>query len=680
MTSSRLRLPGRWNSVVAALLGAAVVVGAYSNHFHNGFHFDDNHVIEENLFIRSLSNVGSFFTDASTFSAVPANQTYRPLLTLSYALDYRLAGGLNPVVFHVTQLLLHLLVGAGMVLLGLRIMDRADPRPENRSLAWFAGVFFCVHTANTEAVNYLSSRSDVLSTLGIVASFVSYLYLPRSRRFHLYLLPMVLGALAKPPAVMFAPLLLVYILLFEEELPLPDVLKAESGAKVWGALLRAAPALLLGVAAFSFVEGMNPAEQTYGGAGRIDYLRTQPWVWFHYLQLFLVPAGLTADTDWKIIQSWTDPRVFAGTVLVLALAWTILRTSRIRQWRPVSFGLAWFALGLLPSSSIFPLAEVANEHRIYLPFAGLVLAGVWTAANVARRGTASTGGRIPPIWVAMALVLLGAHVAGTVVRNRVWRTEETLWADVVAKSPENGRAWMNYGLTQMELGRLEEAKSDFLTAEALSPYYAPLHTNLGIVTHALGDTPGADGYFLRALELRPDYPAGHHFYGRYLVQAGRAAEAIEHLREAVAESPSYIAPRRLLLRLYYVMGSRDEVEKLAAGILSVAPGDLEARAFLDDRPPIPGSGPDAYERGVALTTAGEHLEAGVAYRRYLAEVGDDADAYNNLGWSLAQIGFDALASVSFEQAVALRPEDEGARQNLTWIRERMAARGENPIF
>ncbi|MDP2957669.1 MAG: tetratricopeptide repeat protein [Longimicrobiales bacterium] len=682
-TPTSVRSPGRKSFATAAVLGMTVVLGAYANYFANGFHFDDSHVIEENLYVRSLGNAGRFFTDATTFSAAPANQTYRPLLSLSYALDYRIGGGLDPVAFHVTQLFLHLLVGAGLVLLFSRIMDSVEPRPGNRYLALFAGVFFCVHTANTEAVNYLSSRSDVLSTLGIVGAFVTYLYIPRSRRFHLYLIPMFLGAMAKPPAVMFAPLFFTYLLLFEEELPLPEVLKPESGAKVWGALLRAAPALLLGVLAFFFVEGMNPEAQTYGGAARLDYLRTQPWVWLHYLQLFVIPAGLTADTDWSIIAFWTDARVFAGCVFIGVLVWGTLWTSSVRGWRPVSFGLAWFVLGLLPSSSVFPLAEVANEHRTYLPFAGLVLAAVWTAARFVReraRERAPTTGSFPTVWAFLATLLLGAHIMGTLVRNRVWRTEETLWADVVAKSPENGRAWMNYGLTQMEAGRFEEARTDFLRAEVLSPYYAPLKVNLGIVTYNLGDTSGADPYFLRALELRPNYPAGHYFYGRYLVEAGRAPEAIEQLREAVAQSPSYVPPRRLLLHLYYVMGARDEVEKLAADILDAAPGDTEAPAYLEDRPPISGDAANAYERGVELTRAGQHLEAGVAYRRYLAEVGDDADAYNNLGWSQAQIGLDALAAISFAQAVALRPDDEGARQNLAWIRERMAARGQTPIF
>ena len=96
------------------VLALAVLFAAYSNHFDNGFYFDDHHVIVENLYIRSLENFSLYFTDNQTFSNRPENSLYRPLLTLSYALDYWAGGGLDPVVFHRTQF--SLLVALGVLL------------------------------------------------------------------------------------------------------------------------------------------------------------------------------------------------------------------------------------------------------------------------------------------------------------------------------------------------------------------------------------------------------------------------------------------------------------------------------------------------------------------------------------------------------------------------------------
>src|ERR1700689_889971 len=83
-----------------ACIAAVAVCAAYANHFHNSFHFDDAHSIVNNVYIRSLRNIPLFLTDGRTFSSLPTNQTWRPLVSISLALDYRLGHGLDPLWFH----------------------------------------------------------------------------------------------------------------------------------------------------------------------------------------------------------------------------------------------------------------------------------------------------------------------------------------------------------------------------------------------------------------------------------------------------------------------------------------------------------------------------------------------------------------------------------------------------
>src|SRR5881394_3901057 len=88
------------------LLGSALLLGAllaaYANHFHNSFHFDDAHTVVNNASIRALRNVPLFFRDATTFSSLPSNQSYRPLVSTLVAIDYWLAHGLEPFWFHLS--------------------------------------------------------------------------------------------------------------------------------------------------------------------------------------------------------------------------------------------------------------------------------------------------------------------------------------------------------------------------------------------------------------------------------------------------------------------------------------------------------------------------------------------------------------------------------------------------
>src|SRR5712691_5360887 len=140
-----------------------------------------------------------------------------------------------------------IILGIMLFFFFLRLLNMAEVHWWNRYVALLTTVLFAVHTANTETVNYISARSELLSTMGVVGSFLIYLYLPQARRTYLYVLPMILGALAKTPAVMFAPLFLVYVLLFEKHLSAPDLLSSRSWRPVCKAVWVCLPAFLAGL-------------------------------------------------------------------------------------------------------------------------------------------------------------------------------------------------------------------------------------------------------------------------------------------------------------------------------------------------------------------------------------------------------------------------------------------------
>ena len=606
---------------LACAAAIALVAIVYANSLDNSFHFDDSHVIESNVYIRSLSNGPRFFTDAHTFSSLPQNATYRPLVTLTLALDFARGHGLNPRPFHVTQIVLLLITGAMLVAFFALLVGRWP--------ALLAATLFCVHTANTETMNLISARSELLSTIGLLGSFLLYQRSLFARRTLLYLVPLAIGALAKAPVVVFAPMLFAYAVLIDKEPPRR-------------ALRIAVPPLILGIALLVFLNAMNVRDWVGGGGSALQYILTQPFVWLHYARLFVLPVGLTADTDWRPFAQWYDTRAVAGFAFVALLIWAI------RRGRPlVAFGLTWFAIALVPTS-IFPLAEVANEHRVFFAFIGLVLA---LAAALPER-----------ILAVVAIVVILANAAGTYERNKAWRTEETLWADVVAKSPANGRAWMNYGLTQMSKGQYAQAKASFDRAAALTPNYSILEINQGIVEGQIGNRIAAEQHFRRALELRPDANA-HFYFARWLVGVGRGVEAIPHLREALAISPALIDARSLLIRVY---GAADDpsLGPLVDETRAIDPENASVDEVSRTWPTYDA----AFAAGLSAIQRRDWITAAIATRGALRHSPASADAFNNLGWSLQQLGFNDLAAGAYERALAIQPQFERARNNLIALR------------
>src|SRR6266403_3465575 len=202
---------------VATLGGAlllAALVAAYANHFNNSFHFDDAHTIVNNASIRELRNIPLFFRGATTFSSLPSNQSYRPLVSTLLAIDYSLGHGLQPFWFHLSIFALFVALTLLIAFVVHRLLERNATSSANGWIALAAAAWYGLHPANADTVNYIIASSEVISTLGVIASFAVYLAFPRVRRSCLYTVPAAIAILAKPTAAIFAVLFAIYRLLF----------------------------------------------------------------------------------------------------------------------------------------------------------------------------------------------------------------------------------------------------------------------------------------------------------------------------------------------------------------------------------------------------------------------------------------------------------------------------------
>jgi Flp pilus assembly protein TadD len=626
---------------VVCALALAVLLGAYANHFHNAFHFDDDHAILNNVYIRDIRNVPSFFRSPQTFSSLPANQSYRPLLTTTLALDYRLGGGLNPVAFHITSFAMFVAVCLALFVLYGLLMDRAWPHPWNRWAALVAASWYGLHTANAETVNYIIQRGEILSTLGVVLAVLLFARGGLTRRLGLYLIPAAAAVLAKEQGAMAAPIIFVYAALYERELSVVELLRPQRFLRVlrdtWPAFIVCAGIVLLGMRLSTTFAS--------GGTSRWSYLITQPFVIAHYAWSLLLPMNLSADSDWTPFTSVFDVRVLAGAVFVAGALAAAVAAARRPDTRPIAFGILWFFLALVPTSSVVPFAEVMNDHRMFFPFAGLTLAATWTVARVlmAREAAMRRSSWALPALAAVCVAVLLAHAYGTRQRNIVWRTEESLWLDVTNKSPANGRGLMTYGVLLMAKGDFDGADRYFARALQYTPQYSYLHVNIGVLKGAQGKRADAERHFREAQLDDPNNPVSYFYYARWLKSVGRTEEARLFAKRTVELSPGHLEGQ-LLLR---------ELEAQAS------PTPAAAMAQSDTRTPE-----QWLELSVARYRAGRYEECVEYSRRALQLRPDYAEAYNNICAAENARGRYADAISACERALQIRPSFEQARNNL----------------
>ena len=620
------------------VLGAfALLLLAYSNHFQNGFHFDDTHTIVDNPWVREVRNIPRYFADATTFSVLPANQSYRPVLQTTLAIDYALAGGYDPRTFQVTTFVWFFLQLSLIYLLALAVADRIRPdREANRATALLAAVIYALHPLCAETLNYVIQRGEILSAVGVIGSVVMYARAPALRRFGLYLLPLIFGALAKPPALIAPALLAVYVWLFEAGKP------GDHASRRWVATLKAVlPSVIVAIGLAVLIQSKLPETYIAGSASRPLYWLTQPFVVLRYALWLIAPIDLSADTDWAMVTGLSDPRVWYGVVFVAGLVWCAIWTSRSIELRPIAFGLWWFLLTLLPTA-VTPLAEVANSQRPFLSFVGLTIAAAWSV-HIWRSRVASPRRKL---WLAAATcAVLIASATGVYARNDVWRSEETLWRDVTMKSPTNGRGLMNYGLSLMERGDYNTAIVYFQRAVIYAPSYSLAHTNLAIAYGALSRWADADKEFQEGVKLAPADSRTHFYYGRWLRSIGRTADAVATLRLAASLNPFDPLPEPEL---------KQALADQAAGGDGPSPEQLLTLWLA------------AFQSGLFRDCMARAEEA-------LRLRPDYAEAYNNIAAAHNALGEWDAGIAAAERAVALKPDFMLARNNLAHARSQKLA-------
>jgi uncharacterized protein (TIGR02996 family) len=653
---------------IACLLVLAGIVLAYSNSFHDGFHFDDFHTIVDNPAIRSLHNVPRFFTDANTFSVLPSNRTYRPLVSASLALDYALSRGYQPLWFHLSTFLLFLCLLVLLNRLFRLVLDKAQLSRSNRWLALFATAWFGLHPAMAETIDYVIQRGDLYCTLGCVAALLLYARYPRLRRSGLYLVPYALAMLSKPTAAVFPLLLIVYVVFFEA----PEGLCSQ---RLRRGVVASIPAMALTALMLWLHAAMTPSSFVPSILSPWDYRLTQPFVWLRYTAELFLPLHLNVDSDLVPFHGLSS-RALAGLAFIAGLVVAIWLGVRRQRLYPIAFGLLWFVITQLPTS-LYPLSEVENDHRMFFSFPGLVLAVVWAIWLLLSRhfGTARLD-KLRPWLLGAAVVLLCLYGIGVHARNAVWRDEESLWRDDVQKSPHNGRGLMNYGLTQMNKGDYATALDCFTRALIYTPDYPTLEINLGIVYGAMADRGDAqraamaEHHFLRAITLAPHDDAAHAYYGRWLDQQGRTAEAIAQLQIAVALDPQRPLQRQLLLQAELHAGDAEGARQVALDTLATLPDDAMSLQVLQ-HPPGQDS---AYWINLSLAQYREQrYEQSIdSARKALAISPNSAEAYNNIGAAYGAMEQWNKAIDNDLQAVRLNPNLQIARNNLAWAQSHEA--------
>lgn len=496
-----------------ALAVAALAAAIFGDSVRNGFALDDEPLLISNPYLRDLGNAPRFFS-SDYWAPTQASGLYRPLVTLSYALD-RAVLGVSPAGHHAVNVALHALCSALVALLALCLFG--DLR-----VAAMTGALFAAHAVHAEvAASVAGGRPELLAACFGLLSLLAYAgwrgegASPRAHRLQLASYAAFAAALlCKESALAFAVgIPLVDWVSAEGGRGAPRVRDLASGRRMrvyagYAIVALAVVGLRIGALGAEALPPVRPLDNPLAVVPVAPRIATALWVAVRYAGLLVFPLHLSYDYSYAqipVVASVGDLRWLAGAAFVAAygafLAWAA------RRARAAFFAAAFSLAAFLPvSNAMVPIGTILAERLLYVPSIGFCLLVALALRAATRRATDSPRAA-SALLLSFTAIPVALHAARAFDRARDWRSESTLWLHDLRVAPMSAKVQSNAGAVLAEAGRHEEALGRFEAAIAIGPegYAEPLRGAV-LSLLALGRFEEAEAMYERAVRYGPRHP------------------------------------------------------------------------------------------------------------------------------------------------------------------------------
>ncbi|HYK07993.1 MAG TPA: tetratricopeptide repeat protein [Candidatus Eisenbacteria bacterium] len=555
------------------LILIAVTFLAYFSSLGNPFIWDDEQFITSNQYVQSF-DIEKIFTTNTVAGAGVVSNYYRPLTTLSFAIDTKIWSS-NVFGFHLANLLLH--IGAGIVLFGLLGELGISLLP-----SFFIALFFLIHPIQTEAVTYINSRGDSLYALFLFGSlwlFTKTLRLnPKSQNLNskqiqntkyqildttLVVFLFILSLLSKEIALAGIGLyFLVWWLtswssraksrdlkqnIQQKEFLISNfkfLMKTQNTKYVLsiiGAICIITMAyVVLRLTVLNFGNTLNfyGGENEYTRSLAIRLFTFCKVLWL-YVGLLVWPYPLHMERTVDLVRSFWSPWVW-GTIGLVGgvglVGWIELKKKRT-AW--ILFGMSWFLIMLIPSSGIIPINGILYEHWLYVPAVGffIMVYGLLQfliynfqfliKSQNTKYQIQNTFRKILYIFVILLCLL---YLFLTIRQNNLWADQVQFYRYTLSFAPDSARLHNNLGMTLANQGDVKGAIPEYKKALSLGYGYPQIYNNLGNAYRVEGEYGLAEKNLKRALQLSPEFTVARINLIKLYVESKQFDKALELAR------------------------------------------------------------------------------------------------------------------------------------------------------
>jgi len=494
------------------------VLGVYFNALDNGFVWDDDSLILENSLVRSWDNFLEFFRrDLHRVGDNKAN-FYRPLQAITFCLDYSI-GKLDPAKYHFTNIFLHFSVALNIYLFILLIS-------KNPLISFWSALLFAVHPLHTQAVTYISGRADPLAALFIFLSLNLYIYSQKKEKnlfFFFSLCCFILSLLSKEIA-----LVLPFLIILCDLILWPDKFKKNikyylSYGGIWAIYI------ILRLTLLKF-QTTAPPEFTLSFVYRI---LTATKALSQYTILLFAPVHLHMERVFYPVTSFWNH--WGILTIVFSILYCALLKPLFKSHKIILFGSLWFLLTIFPLLNLLrPLNAFFAEHWLYIPSVGFFLVLSLTIHKIFIEPKKIMLTIIGWLLISGSIIFFSTL---TIIRNPVWKSNISLYQDVLKYNKNSARVYNNLGNAYAKTGEQKKAFSCYKKALQIAPNFVETHNNLGILYKNQGNYDQALAEYTIVKNLDPNYITVYHNLGVLYNIMGRYSLAIQSYQEGIKKNP-----------------------------------------------------------------------------------------------------------------------------------------------
>ncbi len=503
------------------ILVLIVVLGsffAYLNIYSHEFLWDDEFLIQNNIFIRSWENLPKIFTTCSGAGAGRLDNFYRPMQTLFYTLIYSFFK-LNPFGYLFLNVLLHL-SNAILIFLLLKKISKND------YLAALVSFFWVIHPVHTEAITYMSGTADPLSVFFALISFLLYFLFKKNKNWIILsfsILTFILALLSKETMIIFPGLIILYELLFSDKQQ-----KILNCRFVIPFLIISMVYFILRLTVLNFINTLNIYEDSnvYTDHLSIRIITFLSSLIMYYSFIFW-PVNLHMERDFPIFTNPLSWQPLVSIIIILIFIIVIIRELKQKATPLLSFGLGWFFIGFVPMSGLIPVNSFLLEHWLYFTSIGLFL-----CLAVGLRYLWKRISKIKPIIISILIIMAAILISLNLFRNRDWRNPIIFYNNILKYASGTARVHNNLAMAYVDENDLIKAEKHYLKAIEISDIYAQTHYNLAMLYLKTNREKKAVEQLLKSIEINKNFFFSYQALGAIYKQNNEIEKAQEYYQQA----------------------------------------------------------------------------------------------------------------------------------------------------